>query len=454
MERPCSGMLKGLKLKNYKCHKETPDVEFAPITLLVGPNSSGKTAFLQPLLLLKQTLDPKASSVTPMILDGNYVGLGTFNDIIFDHKPERNLEFKIRMLVSCRSLALPGSVKRKLQQRGLDKLKLDYSIRVGYSKRQKGMILTQVTLSSEAFKFCLDPQRMALEAEVLGKRLQIRERQTKEQSLRGLMNTVPFMIRKPIADIKNGVERVRLLFDEYFFARRIVESLTSTIESVGYIGPVRDYPTRYYVSSGERVSDVGVAGENAIQLLQQDKALGGNLKEELEKWLKELAVAKGVVMRQIDPTLFALEIIGPYTKTKVNITDTGFGVSQIIPAIIQGHLMPPGSTLILEQPEIHLHPRAQACIADLLIELANKQKRFIVETHSEHIILRLQRRVAEKKILSDDVKIYYFDMSETGVNIRQIGIDSRGQLLNFPKGFMEEGLEEAYRTALASEQED
>ena len=170
---------------------------------------------------------------------------------------------------------------------------------------------------------------------------------------------------------------------------------------------------------------------------------------------QELGVAKDVHVRQIaGATLFALEIKGPYTRTRVNVTDTGFGVSQVIPAIIQGHLMPPNSTLILEQPEIHLHPRAQAGIADLLIDLTKKQKRFIVETHSEHIILRLQRRVAEKVISSDAIRIYYFDLSEGGGGIRSIEIDSHGQLLNFPKGFMEEGLEEAYKAALASGQED
>lgn len=90
-ERTSSGGILGqFKISNFRCHEKTPDIELAPITLLVGPNSSGKTALIQPLLLLKQTLEPKAPLVTPVILNGNYVELGTYNEIIHDHKSQKN----------------------------------------------------------------------------------------------------------------------------------------------------------------------------------------------------------------------------------------------------------------------------------------------------------------------------------------------------------------------------
>jgi predicted ATPase len=444
-----SGYLNRIELTNFKCHKETSEMDIAPITLLVGPNSSGKTALIQPLLILKQTLEPKASSVAPIILNGNYVNLGPYKDVVYNHELECRLQIKLGTSMLIESLLLESRTRRLLADLGLKELHVIFSIIVCYSHKQKGMNLAEVRFSSEAFNFCYYPSKMSFEGEILGKKLPGRVMlwPPREQSLKSIMNTIPVLIRRPYLHGKVIGERN---WATYHFLRRVVESVQSTIEDIEYIGPVREYPSRYYVSRGERVSDVGVSGEHAIEMLYQDKTLGGDLVEKLNFWLKRLGVAKGVLMREIDPTLFSLEIQSPYTNTSVNITDTGFGVSQIIPAIVQGHLMPPSSTLILEQPEIHLHPKAQAVLADLLIALAKENRRFIVETHSEHLILRLQRRVAEKRINGDKIRIYYFHKGKKGTNIRPIRVDSAGQLLDFPPGFMEEGLEEAYKLALAS----
>jgi len=444
-----SGILTNLKLTNFKCHKETPDIEIAPITLLVGPNSSGKTALLQPLLMLKQTLEPRAPLVTPIILDGSYVGLGTFADIMYNHDTQNSLEIKLGIEIPLKPLSLPPAIRKYLKERKLNKLEVAYSVRIDYSEKEKRMILSEATFSSEVFNFHYYPMKRVLEGEIFGGKLgKIREYPSREQNLKSLMNTLPILIRS--SPFRKEKTEIRKTWQIYFFTRRVIESLLLTIENLVYIGPIREYPSRYYVSSGEKASDVGTGGEEAVSVLIQDEVTGGNLTKELSIWLKRLGVADGVHIKPIDPYLSSLEILSPLTKTNVNITGAGFGVSQIIPAIVQGYLMPTNSTLILEQPEIHLHPKAQAILADLLIHLAEKGKRFIVETHSEHIILRLQRRVAERKIKRGKIKIYYFDTSEAGVTIRPIKIDSKGQLLDFPPGFMEEGLEEAYGIALAS----
>jgi len=451
LHRP-SGILTGIKLANFKCHKETPEIELAPLTLLVGPNSSGKSALIQPLLILKQTFDPLASSVAPIMLNGNYVDLGAFGDIIYGHELQKNLEVKVKIEVLTEFLRIPSRTRLILKKMKLNKIRIDYSFQVKYSEDQKKMILSDVSLSSEIFKFNLDPKRMILRAEIFGKKSKATERPLREQNLKGLMNAIPFWIRRPV--VAEGMIR-EIDWATYFVIRRIMESITATIENIGYLGPVREYPLRYYLSTGEKVADVGISGETAIQVLHQDRISKGELTERLNIWLKKLGLAEGLIMKEtIDPNLFSLEIMSPYTMTAANIINTGFGVSQILPAIVQSYLMPSNSTLILEQPEIHLHPKAQATLADLLISLTKQGKRFIVETHSEHIILRLQRRVAEGKIEPSQITIYYFDISKAGVTIRPIKIDSKGQLLDFPKGFMEEGLEEAYRMALASSAEE
>jgi predicted ATPase len=100
--------------------------------------------------------------------------------------------------------------------------------------------------------------------------------------------------------------------------------------------------------------------------------------------------------------------------------------------------------MLIEQPEIHLHPKAQSQIADLFVDRARSRDcTFIIETHSEHILDRIRRRIAEKRIDKDMVAIYYFQPGPEGTQIQEIVLDDDGQLIKFPLGFFEEGYAEA-----------
>jgi predicted ATP-dependent endonuclease of OLD family len=262
------------------------------------------------------------------------------------------------------------------------------------------------------------------------------------------MFSLPYNVRYSEGEASKASIMTMVAYEQYRFFRELIEQLASIIEGIEFVGPLREQPARYYTSSGEKVYSVGILGEDAIQVLYQDNS--GNLIREVSRWLSKLKASKKVKIKRIHPNMFALEIRNPFTGRYDNMADVGFGISQVIPVIVQSYLTSPNRTLILEQPEIHLHPSAQAVLGDLLLELAQIGKRFLVETHSEHFILRLQRRVAEGKLDAEMVKIYYFDPNETGVVIRQIDIDKQGQLLNFPRGFLEDGFREAYKIAMAS----
>ena len=96
------------------------------------------------------------------------------------------------------------------------------------------------------------------------------------------------------------------------------------------------------------------------------------------------------------------------------ITDVGFGVSQILPVLVLCFYAPKGSTIILEQPEIHLHPAVQAGLADVLIDAYKRRDvQIIVESHSEHFLRRLQRRVAEEALPNDDLAVYFCENAGT-----------------------------------------
>jgi predicted ATPase len=136
--------------------------------------------------------------------------------------------------------------------------------------------------------------------------------------------------------------------------------------------------------------------------------------------------------------------------SEVQLTDVGFGVSQVLPVITLLQYVPEGSTVVLEQPEIHLHPLAQAALADVIIQAATHRKvQVILESHSEHLLLRLQRRIAEQSVSADDVKLYFCDAPRGVSSLTLLDLDLYGSIRNWPDKFMGDAFTETAVAELA-----
>lgn len=129
-------------------------------------------------------------------------------------------------------------------------------------------------------------------------------------------------------------------------------------------------------------------------------------------------------------------------KDFVDLPDVGFGVSQVLPVLVQCFYAPPGSIIIMEQPEIHLHPSAQSVLADVMIDVINSREngeergiQLIIETHSEHFLRRLQRRIAEDKVSRDKVSTYFADITRNPATLKPLDIDMFGNIRNWPENF-------------------
>ncbi|WP_165760203.1 AAA family ATPase, partial [Niastella populi] len=179
-------------------------------------------------------------------------------------------------------------------------------------------------------------------------------------------------------------------------------------------------------------------GEAIAEILKEDSSL----KSSVNNWFKKfnLQIDVGPIKDIIH------QIVVKQNSLDLDITDVGFGVSQVLPVIIQGFLSKDSSITLIEQPEIHLHPKMQADLADLFIDIAIKQnqkkggsissKYMIIETHSEYLLKRLRRRISEKKISSEQVAIYYVEPQEENksAEIRKIDINEKGAF-EWPKDF-------------------
>ena len=131
--------------------------------------------------------------------------------------------------------------------------------------------------------------------------------------------------------------------------------------------------------------------------------------------------------------LFVTKHIG---GPEVRLTDVGFGVSQVLPVLIACYFAPEGSILILEQPEAHLHPKVQSELADVLIDVVkNRSVQIILESHSENLLLRLMRRIAEEQVPAEDMVLYSCDISDGVSNIEKLEMDEYGNISNWPQDF-------------------
>ena len=226
-------------------------------------------------------------------------------------------------------------------------------------------------------------------------------------------------------------------------------ALEQCLENVNYLGPIRAHPRRIYAWSGIQPTDMGEAGQSAIDALLASRRSGEligqgrgrprlSLEQYVAQWYKKIDLIRDFRVAPIDEDrgLFEVRVTKSKTAPEVLITDVGFGVSQILPVLVLCFYVPKGSTVILEQPEIHLHPSVQAGLADVFIDAWKKRRvQIIVESHSEHLLRRLQRRIAEEELPQDDLGLYFCREEKGQSTLDTLEVDPFGNIANWPQDF-------------------
>jgi predicted ATPase len=242
------------------------------------------------------------------------------------------------------------------------------------------------------------------------------------------------------------VKRGPILPFEFFELSEIVDKF---FYKLFHIGPLRQEPWRVYSSSGITPIEVGKTGSRAIDAL----IVREGVMDFIRMWLKKLNIASDIRVEELKEGSERYEVIIKDINTgiDVNMADVGFGVSQVLPVILEFLITPTNSTIMVEQTEIHLHPKAQALIGELLVDILKRRRdmKFIIETHSDLLLSRICTLIAEGKYKKENVIIYYFDPTKNGTKIKEITISEDGQYEKFPKGFFAEKYEEAWRKSEA-----
>lgn len=210
--------------------------------------------------------------------------------------------------------------------------------------------------------------------------------------------------------------------------------------SLTHIGPLRQRPERAYRLE-QATSMIGTSfGTVASMAAQRETA------RDAARALRDLGVATDVEVADLAPGYVGVLITDPESGRKVNLADVGFGISQVLPILVSLITAEPRSLVLLEQPELHLHPRTQVALADYLVNQARSQHTdLFIESHSEHVLLRLQRRVASGDIPPEELAIYVVE----GGGVNRVHVDRRGRLDPgaLPRDFFEEDWTEAVELA-------
>ena len=469
-------MIKSLRLQNFKAFEDTGILQLRPITVLAGPNSGGKSSILQSLLLLKQTLDSPAN--IDLNLDGDYLQFSGFNELTFGKPslPRSNItyEFDVETPMPRRVVPryFPGLTLPEEPEAAVLNSKVELTFR--YKRRDEGnsVVLGRFQISSCVHGIEGPHLRGTLsnrDYRVTMKGRNIRPRGPSANRRIAGVRCRHFMPHSLILEgEEENAHRFHSPLDPIFTRpiRKIEEELEDNLQ---YLGPLRERPRRAYLHSGNPMTEIGDSGQYAAQILWLEKAnkitylpaLGQELKEvtlmeAVNDAFLRLGMFQPVDVRSEKSIMYQILFRLGETKTReaVTIADVGFGVSQLLPILVLGLRSRDSSILLLEQPEIHLHPKLQANLADFLLTLAEQERRLIIETHSDHFINRLRRRIAEDSTdeLRNKVSILFVHPPRDGQGamIEPLQIDRFGIIENWPPNFLPEASDEAEAIFLAS----
>ncbi|MGY6403130.1 DUF3696 domain-containing protein [Vibrio parahaemolyticus] len=452
-----------LRITNFKAITNTQEFDLDNINIISGQNSGGKSSLIHALLFLKQNIEDRHERET-LKFNGSYLSLGRFEDITSKHINEGRMKF---------SFVLP---QNELSTNSY----LMHSIKSELNKVEK--VIYTVELESKRQKIGNRNYIHSIDLSILekdGNEQKLRFDRVRGESFELTasknfnhffsydehevdLNNLDFSLKISSGNIILDTISYKYYKDDitHFLRFPILEIIYNTIyrtfNKISYIGPLRESPKNYYYFEDSGSSLVGTRGEFTPQFLarNQDKTIEyyqfdsnevtkTSILSSTKYWVCDFFnLASDISLdKDSNGVLYQVKLSLPNSKAKVSINNVGFGISQILPIIVQSMALPKNSILILEQPEIHLHPTVQAKLFDFLSALHRRGVSTIVETHSDHLITRMRRRVAESTGgLEKIINLIFVEYSEESESTKytRMSLDELGNFDLWPAGFFDQ----------------
>ncbi|WP_150130889.1 AAA family ATPase [Janthinobacterium sp. LM6] len=430
----------GISLMGFKSILNKQVSSISPLTIFSGANSSGKSSFTQVLLLLKQTLQCSYDPGTIM-LNGPNVRMTSTEQIFskdLSGKSKRN--FTIEFLFSDRSAI---------------------SVTYGFSlKEPSGLSIKNIRHVNRQGKSSI---------------ISLNSKKEKIIDFIGLDNEFHKTIYSKVTDDKTGsiiVKRSRCFFDvevsfsfdssddrrmRFGLSSEIIDKVRECLQNLIHVPGLRGNPERTYTTTAVGDSFPG-RFENYVAsiILEWQRSNDPNLRRLISD-LFDLGLTSGISARKINDTEVELRVsrikcdVDSQITPDVSIADVGFGVSQALPVLVSLLVAAKGQMVLIEQPELHLHPRAQSKLSEIIARAVKRGVTVVIETHSNILILGIQTLVAANKLTPSDVGLNWFSINDGGITtISKGSLDRLGAFGEWPTDFMETSLyaEDAYLSAI------
>jgi len=476
-----ASVISGVSLDKFRAFREPTDIPLRKITLLYGQNSAGKSSIIKSLLMLQQTLvaSGRRTSRTPrsLVFSGDSVDLGSFATTVSDHDTSRLMAVGLRFATPKGQSVSPDDRDESLVRWTVG----EEAGRMTVTVETNGTPLRfhRWIRASRPYFFLDHSDVGAWLSVVQPTETLLNHDDPMVEDLRMELGYVPvfdgdIFPRRLIGLVLNGktgdkppTDSVEIIsydgvseFDESTgiprlgglpeawgsIARRMEGALWNKLRTLSYIGPLRREPHRFERHVPTEDLHVGSSGEEMLSHLYErpDVVTQVNNYLGMMELPYRIKVARLGSQETIGAVIY-LALVNQATRLEVSPSDVGVGYSQVLPLITQA-VLSRGSIVCIEQPELHLHPAMQARLGDLFIDQAigGNDVQFIIETHSESLMLRFLRRVRDGQLRPDQIGVLYVDQSEKGTSIiHQLEIHESGEfVVPWPHGFFDERLEE------------
>ena len=396
-----------IAVSGFKSIAEECEIDILPLTILAGTNSSGKSSIMQPLLMLKQTLEAPYDPGS-LLLNGPNVKFTSADQFLSTLIGEERAEhFQIRV-----------------ETRESD---LSYSVETTFGKGQNGIELVKMTIKRKLGG--APPEHFTLNPGM------------SPEAIKSLVDQNPVLGIQGV----NAVIRLRCFWgfaspDGYKSFDHTTNLESNIFDSI-HIPGLRSNPERIYKLTNTGPRYPGTFEDYVGSIIHEWQETRDERLNTLADALYALGLTDRVGTEKIGDTGIELRVGRlPHNSTgkkdMVSIADVGIGVSQVLPVLVALIGAPPGQLVYIEQPELHLHPRAQVALANVLADAAKRGVRVVAETHSSLLLLGVQTLVAEEGFPRALVKLHWFTRDENGATqVNSANLDDAGAYGDWPEDF-------------------